>query len=87
VGLSYSDALSLYESSETSTLNGVTRQWLGVAKLTSLGGAFVRVVGCWGVKVVSSYQRMGDTNLYQVTRTTTTYTVRAAGDGMTLTLE
>lgn len=32
-GLSYNDALSLYEASETSTLNGVTRPYLGSAKL------------------------------------------------------
>lgn len=86
-GLSYADAMTLYVSTEESTLGGVTRPRLGNAVLTSMGGAWCRAPQCWGVKVTSSYQKMGQTNMYQLTRTTTTYSVRGAGEGMTLTLE
>lgn len=86
VGLSYSDALSISESYEQSTLNGTTRDYLGNAVLTSSGGAFIRCVSCWGKKVTSSFSRMAGTNCYQVTKTTTVYSARKGGDG-TLTLE
>lgn len=86
VGLSYSDAVSLLISTEESTLGGVTRQHLGDARLTSEGGAYVTAIGCWGVKVTSTIQKMGDTNLYEVSRTTTDLTVRGTGTGLTMTL-
>lgn len=86
VGLSYSDALSLLTSTEESTLGGVTRQHLGDARLTSEGGAYVTAIGCWGLKVTSAIQKMGDTNLYEVTRTTTELSVRGTGTGLTMTL-
>ena len=87
-GLSYSDAQSLQQSSETSTLNGVTRQYLGGAKFaqSGIGGASIRVPSCWGTSITTTFDRMGETNLYHVTKTTTTYTVRGYG-GPVLTLE
>lgn len=88
-GLSYSDANSVCTASETSVLNGVTRQYLGGATLSYnvLLGGWTRVPSCWGTKVTSTLQRMGNTNLYQVTKTTTVYTVRNAGENTSLTLE
>lgn len=86
VGLSYSDALSLLVSKEESTLNGVTRPYFGDARLKSEGGAYVTAIGCWGVKVKPTLSKMGDTNLYEVTITTTEYSVRGTGSGLTLTL-
>ena len=73
VGLSYADASSVCVSSESSTLNGTTRAYLGTAKLTlSYGTSNYWVIneGCWGTKVTSQMSRMGDTNCYQVTKTT-----------------
>ena len=71
-GLSYEDALTLYEASETSTLNGTTRPYLGNALLsqTTTPGAYVRATSCWGTQVTTQFTRMGDTNLYHVTKTT-----------------
>lgn len=86
VGLSYSDAVSLLTSTEESTLGGVTRQHLGDARLSSEGGAYVTAIGCWGVKVTSTIQKMGDTNLYEVSRTTTELAVRGTGTGLTMSL-
>ena len=73
-------------STEESTLNGVTRPYLGDARLTSQGGAYVTAIGCWGVKVNSTLSKTGDTNLYEVTVTTTELTVRGTGTGLTMTL-
>lgn len=50
VGLSYSDAMSLVESYERSTLDGDTRDYLGNAVL-HYGAAWCRSVACWGTKV------------------------------------
>ena len=88
-GLSYSDAAALNIASETSTLNGTTRQYLGSALLQhqTIGGGYCRSPACWGTKITTSINRMGDTNLYHVIRQTTTYTVRSAGSNVTLTLE
>ena len=76
VGLSYSDANSLFEASETS--NG--RPYLGSAVLTFApetgGGGWIRSPACWGTKTTTQIQRIGDTNLYSVTKTTTVYDVR-----------
>lgn len=87
-GLSYSDALNLQESSETSTLNGTTRQYLGSALLTQtgIGAAWMRVPNCWGESITTTFDRIGDTNLYHVTKTTTQYNVRGEG-GPVLILE
>lgn len=87
-GLSYTDANSLMEASETSTLNGYTRQYLGSATLTQAEGmvrAWCWATGCWGTKITTSLNRMGDTNLYHVAKTTTVYTVYGSGN-TTLTL-
>ena len=87
VGLSYTDANALCVASETSTLNGYTRSYLGGAKISVSGTGvttWATIEGCWGTKVVTQIQRMGDTNLYQVSRTTTEYTVTNNGGSMTL---
>ena len=88
-GLSYTDANNLIEASETSTLNGVTRNYLGGATLTQNHGfpvaAYCWATGCWGKKITTTINRMGDTNLYHVQKTTTEYTVYGSGDN-TLTL-
>ena len=83
-GLSYTDANNLMEASETSTLNGVTRNYLGGATLAQAHGypvaAYCWATGCWGTKVTTTLNRMGDTNLYHVTKTTVDYTVYGSGD-------
>lgn len=87
LGLSYTDAESVCVASESSTLNGVTRSYLGSAKITvSTGGVSVwnTIDGCWGTKVTSQLSRMGDNNCYQVTRTTTEMTVTNAGGTLDL---
>lgn len=87
VGLSYSDALSVCTASETSTLNNTTRNYLGGAKLTfaGIGTYWNTVENCWGTRVTSQLQKMGDTNLYQVSVITEEMTVTKVGDG-TMTL-
>lgn len=87
LGLNYSDASSVCVASESSTLGGTTRNYLGSAKITvSSGGVSVwnTCDGCWGTKVTSQLSRMGDTNHYQVTKTTTEMTVDNAGGSLTL---
>lgn len=86
VGLAYGDALNLLTSTEESTLNGVTRQHLGDARLISEGGAYVTAIGCWGIKRNSSISKTGDTNLYEVTITTTDMSVSGTGTGLTMVL-
>lgn len=89
-GLSYADADGLQEASETSTLNGKTRNYLGNATLTQIVEAGIPAAscwatGCWGTKVTTQLNRMSDTNLYHVTKTTVVYTVSGSGN-TTLTL-
>ena len=88
-GLSYTDASNLMEASETSTLNGITRNYLGGATLTQNQGypvaAYCWATGCWGTKKTTTLNRMGDTNLYHVQKTTVVYTVYGSGNN-TLTL-
>lgn len=84
-GLSYADASELQEASETSTLNGNTRQYLGSATLVQnvqpgMPAASCWATGCWGKKITSSLNRMGDTNLYHVQKTTVVYTVTGSGN-------
>ena len=88
-GLSQTDAVALCTASETSTLGGTTRSYLGGALLEhqTVGGGWIRCPNCWGTKVTSSIDRMGDTNLYHVQRTTTVYSVRSTGVDTKLTLE
>lgn len=83
-GLSYSDASSLIESSETSVLNGITRQYLGGVRLTIGGGgvtAWAEVDQCWGTRITTSIQRMSDTNLYSVQKQTQVMTISTGGTG------
>lgn len=87
VGLKYSDAESVCTTSETSVKDGVTRQYLGAAKITvGVGTAsqWVTVFDCWGTKVTSQLSRMGDTNCYMVTRTTVEMTVTNNGGDLDL---
>lgn len=42
------------------------------------------IEGCWGTKVSSQLQRMGDTNCYQVTKTTQVMSVNNNGGTMEL---
>jgi hypothetical protein len=84
-GLSYDDAQSVCVASETSVLNGQTRNYLGGARISvSSGGAssWATIEGCWGTRVVSQLQRMGDTNLYHVSRTTDALDVTNNGGTM-----
>lgn len=85
--MKYADALSVCTASETSTLDGTTRNYLGTAKISVSGPAatqYAYVEGCWGTKVTSNLTRMGETNCYQVTRTTQEMTVRNYGGSMDL---
>lgn len=87
LGLKYSDAQSVCVASETSTLNGTTRNFLGGARIqvgAGTGSKYTTVEGCWGTKVSSQLSRMGDTNCYQVTRTTQEFVVFNNGGSMTL---
>lgn len=87
LGLNYSDAQSVCVASESSSLNGVTRPYLGSARISvSSGGAsqWATVSGCWGTRVTSQLQRMGDTNCYHVTRTTEILSVTNSGGSMVL---
>lgn len=87
LGLSYADAQTVCTASESSTLSGVTRSYLGTAKLTMQYGTSTYWVineGCWGTKVTSQLSRMGDTNCYQVTRTTQESTVQGYGGELEL---
>ena len=85
-GLDYADALSCCTASETSVLSGVTRQYLGSAKITVGSGTasqWATINDCWGTKVTSQMSRMGDTNCYAVTRTTTELSVTNNGGTLT----
>lgn len=87
LGLNYTDAQSVCTASESSTLNGVTRNYLGSAKIsvaTSGASTWATIDGCWGTKVTSQLSRMGDTNHYQVKTTTEVMTVTNAGGTMEL---
>ena len=87
VGLKYSDAESVCRTSETAVKDGVTRQYLGAAKITVGVGAasqWVTVFDCWGTKVTSQLSRMGDTNCYMVTRTTVDMAVTNNGGALEL---
>lgn len=86
-GLNYADAMSVCTSSETSTLNGVTRPYLGSAKLSVSSGGQSRwatIDGCWGTRISSQLSRMSDTNCYEVKKTTEVMTVTNYGGTMEL---
>lgn len=81
-GLLKDDAIELCKASTSSTKDGVERPYLGGVKITVGGsGAYTwaTIEECWGTQVTSSIQRIGDTNLYDVTTTTTEMTVTASG--------
>lgn len=81
-GLSKSDAESLCISYNESTLNGVKRNYLGGVSLRIGGGGIYTSAECdecWGKRVTSSMQRIGDTNLYEVHRTTEDLTIYTSG--------
>lgn len=72
-GLSYTDASGVCVASETSVLGGTTRNYLGGAKITVASGGvsqWATIEGYWGTRISSQMQRMSDTNLYHVTKTT-----------------
>lgn len=55
-GLSYADALSVCVASESSTLNGTTRSYLGSAKISVSSGSasqWAIIDGCWGTRISS----------------------------------
>lgn len=84
-GLTWSDANDLVEASESSTIGQTTRNYLGTVKLTIGAGTadiWQSVSDAWGTRVQSSCQRMGNTNLYQVTKTTEVLDVIHRGDGV-----
>ena len=87
VGLNYADASSVCVASETSTLGTTTRNYLGGARISvSAGGTTIwaTIEGCWGTKISSQLSRMGDTNAYQVTKTTQVFNVTNNGGSLTL---
>lgn len=82
-GLSYADASSVCTASESSD----GRPYLGSAKLTVSSGMvsqYATVDGCWGTRITSQMQRMGNTNLYQVSKTTQELSVTNAGGTLEL---
>lgn len=82
VGLTFATANNLCVASEQSVLNSTTRDYLGAAKITlSSGGTSVwtTIENCWGTKVTTQIARMGDTNLYQVSRTTVEMDISLTG--------
>lgn len=87
LGLSYTDALSVCVASESSTLDGTTRNYLGSAKISVSGPTatqYAYVDGCWGTRISSQLSRMGETNCYQVTKNIEEMTVRNYGGSMEL---
>ena len=87
LGLSYADAQTVCIASESSTLNGVTRSYLGTAKFSLQYGTSTYWAineGCWGTKITSQLSRMGDTNCYQVTKTTQELSVQNYGGELEL---
>lgn len=86
-GLSKSDAVALCIASVSSVLNGTTRQYLGGVKITVGGGGittWATIDECWGTRVKTNIQRMGDTNMYFVSRTTEVMNVYGKGGTITL---
>lgn len=86
-GLLFTDADDLCETYEESILGGVTRTYLGSVKLTlASGGTSIwnTKEACWGKKVTTDVARIGDTNLYFVTKTTVEYGVTHSGGTMQL---
>lgn len=82
VGLSSSDANTVCTRSSTSTLDNVTRQYLGGIRVTVGSGTartWLQIFGCWGTEVTSQKVRDAESNLYSVTVTTRDYTISVPG--------
>lgn len=83
-GLTYADASSLLTSWQNSTLNGVTRNYLGGARVSytiGLSTYWNTVDSCWGSEGNTSINRINDTHLYSVQRTTNEHVVHLGGQG------
>ena len=86
-GLRYEDADALCQAYESSTLGQTRRDHLGAAQVTftfATGSGWFVVEDCWGSKVTTSIARIGDTNLYSVSRVTTDLSLEASGGELTL---
>lgn len=83
-GIGYDDAVALCVSSETSTLNGTTRNYLGGARAENASHSWMYADACWGTRVSASMNAMSP-NMYEVTVQTDVMTV-SVGAGLTLTL-
>lgn len=84
-GIGLADAQALCVSTESSTLGGVTRNYLGGAELRSSGGAWMYADACWGTQTSATMNAMSP-NMYEVTVTTQTMTVSKTDQSLTLTL-
>ncbi len=81
-GLSRTDADSLDVNTDASTLGGVVRAWLGGVRVTVASGnasSWFTVFACWGTEVRTEIARVGDTDLFDVFRRTTVYSVEVPG--------
>lgn len=81
-GLSRADADSLDVNTDASTLGGVERTWLGGVRVTVASGnasSWFTVFACWGTEVRTEIARVGDTDLFDVFRRTTVYSVEVPG--------
>lgn len=76
-GVSLQDARALCTSSESSTLEGVSRPHLGGVRLyaSGVGASWMDVAACWGTRVSSALRRMGLSSMYEVDVTTEVMTV------------
>lgn len=84
-GIGEADAQALCVSTESSTLSGVTRAYLGGAELRSSGGAWMYADACWGTQTSATMNRMSP-NMFEVTVTTQTMEVFKTDQSLTLTL-
>jgi len=83
-GLSWADAESLDVNTDASSLGGVERPWLGGVRVTVASGnasSWITVFACWGTEVRTEIARVGDTDLFDVFRRATDYSVEAPGVG------
>ena len=81
-GVSLAVANDLCVSSESSTLNGDTRPYLGSATVAAqgVGAASMDATSCWGTRVTSSLRRMGLSSMYEVDVTTEVMDVSTTSD-------
>lgn len=81
-GLSRADADSLDANTDASTLSGVARSWLGSVRVevaAATARSWFIVCACWGTEVRTEIARSGDTDLFDVYRRTTEYSVEVPG--------